>query len=100
MRISDWSSDVCSSDLKSVSCLWFNGWAFQGFDDAKTVLIEASARLQDGSRAGSRTAASLCQGAAGRVVARGVKLSQETVRTFLHAEGLSFKKVEIGRAHV
>lgn len=23
-----------------VACLWFNGWAFQGFDDAKTVLIE------------------------------------------------------------
>jgi predicted KAP-like P-loop ATPase len=25
-----------------VACLWFNGWAFQGFDDAKTVLIEAT----------------------------------------------------------
>ena len=25
---------------KEVVCLWFNGWAFQGFDDAKTVLIE------------------------------------------------------------
>ncbi len=25
---------------KQVACLWFNGWAFQGFDDAKTVLIE------------------------------------------------------------
>ncbi|MBI3805648.1 MAG: NTPase KAP [Nitrospirae bacterium] len=25
---------------KEVACLWFNGWAFQGFDDAKTVLIE------------------------------------------------------------
>ncbi len=25
---------------KSVACLWFNGWRFQGFDDAKTVLIE------------------------------------------------------------
>ncbi len=25
----------------NVACLWFNGWAFQGFDDAKTVLIEA-----------------------------------------------------------
>lgn len=23
-----------------VACLWFNGWRFQGFDDAKTVLIE------------------------------------------------------------
>lgn len=23
-----------------VACLWFNGWTFQGFDDAKTVLIE------------------------------------------------------------
>jgi predicted KAP-like P-loop ATPase len=27
---------------KNVACLWFNGWAFQGFDDAKTVLIEAT----------------------------------------------------------
>lgn len=27
---------------KEVACLWFNGWAFQGFDDAKTVLIEAT----------------------------------------------------------
>lgn len=25
---------------KRVVCLWFNGWRFQGFDDAKTVLIE------------------------------------------------------------
>jgi predicted KAP-like P-loop ATPase len=24
----------------NVACLWFNGWTFQGFDDAKTVLIE------------------------------------------------------------
>ena len=27
---------------ENVACLWFNGWAFQGFDDAKTVLIEAT----------------------------------------------------------
>lgn len=25
-----------------VACLWFNGWTFQGFEDAKTVLIEAT----------------------------------------------------------
>lgn len=25
---------------EEIACLWFNGWAFQGFDDAKTVLIE------------------------------------------------------------
>jgi predicted KAP-like P-loop ATPase len=30
------------ADDKSVACLWFNGWAFQGFEDAKTVLIEAT----------------------------------------------------------
>ena len=30
------------SQDKSVACLWFNGWAFQGFDDAKTVLIEST----------------------------------------------------------
>lgn len=27
---------------RQVACLWFNGWAFQGFDDAKTVLIQAT----------------------------------------------------------
>lgn len=27
-------------DDKKVASLWFNGWTFQGFDDAKTVLIE------------------------------------------------------------
>jgi predicted KAP-like P-loop ATPase len=27
---------------KRVACLWFNGWTFQGFEDAKTVLIEAT----------------------------------------------------------
>ena len=27
---------------KGVACLWFNGWAFQGFDDAKTVMMEAT----------------------------------------------------------
>jgi len=32
--------EICQD--KQVSCLWFNGWAFQGFDDAKTVLIEAT----------------------------------------------------------
>lgn len=25
---------------EKIACLWFNGWPFQGFDDAKTVLIE------------------------------------------------------------
>ena len=27
---------------KNVACLWFNGWAFEGFEDAKTVLIEVT----------------------------------------------------------
>src|ERR1700740_1738378 len=27
-------------DDKKIATLWFNGWTFQGFDDAKTVLIE------------------------------------------------------------
>lgn len=27
---------------KKVAVLWFNGWTFEGFDDAKTVLIEAT----------------------------------------------------------
>lgn len=33
-------SGICED--QKVACLWFNGWAFQGFDDAKTVLIEAT----------------------------------------------------------
>lgn len=33
-------SEVCAD--KEVACLWFNGWAFQGFEDAKIVLIEAT----------------------------------------------------------
>ncbi len=33
-------SGICED--KQVACLWFNGWAFQGFEDAKTVLIEAT----------------------------------------------------------
>jgi predicted KAP-like P-loop ATPase len=32
--------DAAMAKDDSVACLWFNGWAFQGFDDAKTVLIE------------------------------------------------------------
>lgn len=33
-------SGLCQDE--KVACLWFNGWEFQGFDDAKTVLIEAT----------------------------------------------------------
>ncbi|MBB89576.1 MAG: NTPase KAP [Magnetovibrio sp.] len=33
--------DAFSED-ENVVCLWFNGWTFQGFEDAKTVLIEAT----------------------------------------------------------
>jgi predicted KAP-like P-loop ATPase len=32
--------ETTMAEDKSVACIWFNGWAFQGFDDAKTVLIE------------------------------------------------------------
>lgn len=30
------------SNDKSVAVLWFNGWTFEGFDDAKTILIEST----------------------------------------------------------
>ena len=47
----DWGAGKSSvlkmieSDLtkdKKVAVLWFNGWTFEGFDDAKTVLIEST----------------------------------------------------------
>ncbi|WP_029050268.1 Qat anti-phage system ATPase QatA [Cupriavidus sp. amp6] len=28
------------SDKEKVLCLWFNGWTFEGFEDAKTVVLE------------------------------------------------------------
>src|ERR1700726_140996 len=31
---------VAMEQEKGVVCVWFNGWQFQGFEDAKTVLIE------------------------------------------------------------
>ena len=30
------------SNDKSVAVLWFNGWTFEGFDDAKTILIDST----------------------------------------------------------
>ncbi|MBN8801345.1 MAG: NTPase KAP [Stenotrophomonas acidaminiphila] len=33
------TEDALSKQPK-VQCLWFNGWAFEGFEDAKTVIIE------------------------------------------------------------
>lgn len=33
-------TQAAMADDERVACLWFNGWRFQGFDDAKTVLIE------------------------------------------------------------
>lgn len=35
-----------------VLCLWFNGWTFEGFEDAKTVVIES--RTAHGGFARSR----------------------------------------------
>ena len=33
------TSDILEKDKKTL-CIWFNGWTFEGFDDAKTVVIE------------------------------------------------------------
>jgi predicted KAP-like P-loop ATPase len=32
--------EAAFADDKRVLCLWFNGWTFEGFEDAKTVVIE------------------------------------------------------------
>ncbi|WP_036258236.1 Qat anti-phage system ATPase QatA [Methylocapsa aurea] len=33
-------TEAAFADDKRVLCLWFNGWTFEGFEDAKTVVIE------------------------------------------------------------
>lgn len=33
-------TEAAFNDDKRVLCLWFNGWTFEGFEDAKTVVIE------------------------------------------------------------
>lgn len=33
-------TEAAFKDEKRVLCLWFNGWTFEGFEDAKTVVIE------------------------------------------------------------
>jgi hypothetical protein len=33
-------TEAAFKDEKRVLCLWFNGWVFEGFEDAKTVVIE------------------------------------------------------------
>src|SRR5205823_1398256 len=33
-------TDAAVSTDKRVLCLWFNGWTFEGFEDAKTIVIE------------------------------------------------------------
>lgn len=42
-----------SSD-KNVVVLWFNGWTFEGFDDAKTILIESTITEISRQRSNSR----------------------------------------------
>ena len=33
-------TEAAFQDKDRVLCLWFNGWTFEGFEDAKTVVIE------------------------------------------------------------
>jgi predicted KAP-like P-loop ATPase len=33
-------TEAAFADDKRTLCLWFNGWTFEGFEDAKTVIIE------------------------------------------------------------
>ncbi|WP_323130978.1 Qat anti-phage system ATPase QatA [Sinorhizobium medicae] len=72
------------ADDKSVACLWFNGWAFQGFDDAKTVLIEA-------------TITELCRqrSAVGKVKELGTKLLKriDFLKIVKRGSGLAFNVV-------
>ena len=45
--------EACENDDRTL-CIRFNGWLFQGFDDAKTVLIETIVEELVKSRSGSQ----------------------------------------------
>lgn len=80
----------------SVLCLWFNGWTFEGFEDAKTVVIET---IVDGLRRARPTSAKVAE-AARKVLKRvdWLKLAKKAggfaftaatgIPTFDHVKGL------------
>ena len=65
----------------AVACLWFNGWTFQGFDDAKTVLIESTISELRRQRS-----------AFGKVEEMAVRLLKriDVLKVLKHAGGLAF----------
>lgn len=83
--------EAAVADDKDVACLWFNGWAFQGFDDAKLVLIEVI--ISELCR--QRSAYGKVKEIGGRLLKRvdGMKLARRgaglafTLTTGLHAPG-------------
>src|SRR3546814_8268576 len=57
MRISDWSSDVCSSDLGQVTLPWLELHALTNWDSANSMRWRsASRRRTSASRAAARSA--------------------------------------------
>src|SRR3546814_2696009 len=97
MRISDWSSDVCSSDLPS--------GLFALLDDVATIAKVAAASIDDVGAAASRAGVK----AAGVVVddtavtpryVTGFTPDRELPIIWRITKGSLFNKLEIGRAHV
>src|SRR3546814_5402495 len=56
MRISDWSSDVCSSDLANtlsdgvVSDIWFDAHAYKGEEAAENTISETQEAMSEAAR--------------------------------------------------
>lgn len=59
-------TEAAFADDKRTLCLWFNGWTFEGFDDAKTVVMET---IVDELRRARPTSAKVAE-AAGKVLKR------------------------------
>ncbi len=53
-------TEAAFADDKRVLCLWFNGWTFEGFEDAKTVVIET---IVDGLRRARPTSTKVAEAA-------------------------------------
>lgn len=66
---------------KGVVCLWFNGWTFEGFEDAKTVVLEEIVEALRRARPTSTKVGEAAKKALGRI---------EWLKVAKHAGGIGF----------